>query len=162
MTDIVAGEVVRGVSAVLPGGWEYSAESVDGVHCIGIDMSNGSCNAHLELLNTRSLSPAEFISSYKFSLMQALVEIGARIEEIDPRYPSELRATQDGVAGQIIHIFHPSSPVGHISAITQSQSDLLEVRLIAQSLAIDSSQIQASDDDLVAMKLTPGWEREGL
>ena len=161
MTDIVAGEVVSGVSAVLPGGWEYSAESDDGIHCIGIDMSNGSCNAHLELLNTHSLSPAEFISSYKFSLMQALVEIGAQIQPADKKHPDEVIATKEGLEGRIFHTFHPSSPVGHISAITQSQSDLLEVRLIAQSLAIDSSQIQASDDDLVAMKLTAGWRKEG-
>ena len=158
MTGIAHGLVVDGVSAVLPHGWEYTAESDDGISCIGIDMSNGSCTARFELLNNRSLPAKEFISSYKFSLMQALVELGAHIDEVDSSHPGELSATKDGVAGRIIHIFHESSPVGHLSAITQSQSDLLELRLIAQSLAIDTSQIHASDEDLVAMKLTPGWE----
>lgn len=161
MTEFTRSQLAEGISAVLPPTWQYTAESDDGIHTFAIAMQSPTCNANFELLNHGSLSPAAFISSYKFSLMQALVEIGARIEEIDPHYPSELRATQDGVAGHIIHIFHPNSPVGHISAITQSQSDLLEVRLIAQSLAIDISQIQASDDDLVAMKLTPGWQKEG-
>ena len=150
--------LAQGLSAVLPGAWEYFAESDDGIYTFAIGMRSATCNANFELLNNGSTPPKEFISAYRFSLMEGLVDLAAVIQPPDKKHPDELVATKEGIEGKIFHIFLPTNPVAHISAIYKSESDLLELRLIAQSIAIDTPQIDSSDEELVAMKLAPGWE----
>jgi hypothetical protein len=117
MTEFTRSHLAEGISAVLPPTWQYTAESDDGIHTFAIAMQSPTCNANFELLSHGSLSPAEFISSYKFSLMQALVEIGAQIQPADKKHPDEVIATKEGLEGKIFHTFLPSTPVAHISTI---------------------------------------------
>jgi len=159
MTGILRTILAEGITAALPQGWEYSAESFDAISATGIDMSNGSCQAHFQLLNPKNQSANDFLSSYKFSLMQGLSELGVIFEAIDPRFPSELRATKEGVEGTIIHSFIPTNPVGHLSAIAKTPSDILEVRLIAESIQIDSISRIKTEDELVPMRLSSEWHK---
>lgn len=158
MTEFTRSQLAEGISAVLPPTWQYTAESDDGIHTFAIAMQSPTCNANFELLNHGSLSPAAFISSYKFSLIQALVELGAQIQPADKKHPDEVIATKEGMEGKIFHTFLPSTPVAHISAIYQSESDLLEVRLIAQSLAIEGQPAVAEEGDFARLLIYGSWK----
>ena len=160
MSEITRVQVARGLSFILPGAWEYTAESDDGLITYGIGMRSSTCNANFELLNNGSASPKIFISNYRFSLMEGLIGLGAHILEPDPKKTEELIATKEGIEGKIFHSFLPTKPVAHISAIYQSQSDLIELRLIIESIELTESAFGEVDEELVPIEIvTEHWQR---
>lgn len=159
MSEITRVLLAQGLSAILPGAWEYSAESDDGLVTYGIGMRSSTCDANLEILNNGSTSPKDFVSDYRFSLMEGLIGLGAHFLEPDPKHPDELIATKEGIEGKIFHTFVPTKPVTHISAIYQSPSDLIELRLIRESIELNESAFGEADEELVAMKVSEHWQR---
>lgn len=137
MTNLAHKRLAEGISAVLPLGWEYSAESADGFSTYCIEMTNGSCNVELELLNRRQLSPMDFISAYRFNLMKSLIGLDLNFDPLNKDFPLELIATKNSLIGKVVHILIPSDPVAHLSAMVQTEGDLAELRVIAQSITID-------------------------
>jgi len=162
VADFVRTVLAEGISAFLPTGWEYTAESTDSIHTSGIEMSNGSCNARFELLNSAGMSGREFIDSYRFALMQGLSQLDVAFLPNNPLRPQELAATKEGVPGQIVHILVDTNPIIHISAIPVSDSDLLEVRLIAESITLDESANVKTSEDLVPMRLLGEWHKQAI
>ena len=53
----------------------------------------------------------------------------------------------------------PTKPVTHISAIYQSPSDLIELRLIRESIELNESAFGEAVEELVAMKVSEHWQR---
>ena len=159
MSDIKQVVLAQGLSAVLPRAWEFLAESDDGALSYAIGMKNETCNANFELLNNRAVTPKEFISSYRFSLMQVLIDLGAEIHPVDSKHPDELIATKDGITGKIFHTFIATNPVAHISAIFQNDSDLVELRFIRESITIVREKLESSEEDFIPMRISDQWQR---
>jgi hypothetical protein len=159
MNEIKQVVLAQGLSAVIPSAWELFAESDDGALSYAIGMKSETCNANFELLNNGAVTPKEFISSYRFSLMQGLIELGADIHAVDSKYSDELIATKDGITGKIFHTFIATNPVAHISAIFQSESDLVELRFIRESIIVDHEKLDSSEEDFVPMRISDQWQR---
>lgn len=159
MSGITRVLLAKGLSVVLPGAWEYYAESDDGLVTYGIGMRSPSCSANFELLNNASINSQEFVANFRFSLMKGLIDLGAHFLEPDPKHLNELIATMEGIEGKIFHSFLPSKPVVHISAIYQSASDLIELRLIRDSVELDMTAFGEVDDEIVALELSNKWQR---
>jgi hypothetical protein len=151
--------IAQGLSVVLPSAWECIAESDDGIAVYEIGMSTSTCRASIELLNNVSMGPIEFISIYLFSLMENLAKLGAHIQEPASGQFVELIATKEGIEGTIFHTFVPTNPVTHISAIYQSPTDLTELRLIRDSIQLIESAFEATQEEVVALKVSNEWQR---
>lgn len=158
MTESLRTDLAKGLSAVLPASWEFTAELNDAMECFGIDMGNQSCKAYLELLGHGKQSPKEFISSNLFHLMRTLADIGVKFQEPNNDRAFEIIASKEDLSGKIIHIYIPESPVVHISGITQTQSDLDEIRCISNSIAIDKVLEFEENEGIVPLQLTSGWQ----
>jgi hypothetical protein len=91
--------------------------------------------------------------------MESLTNLGVQILEPDPKHLDELIATKEGLQGRIFHTFVPTKPVTHISAIYQCESDLIELRLIRESIELNESAFGETDEELVAMKVSDQWQR---
>lgn len=152
-------ELGKGISAVLPSGWEYSAETLDGISTLSVQFTNGSCSAELELANNCQISPKEFVSTYRFNLMRMLVDLGFELEPLDTRFPFELISTGESIEGKVVHVLIPTDPVVHLSAITLNDGDLSELRLIIESIRVDEKAKVASDDDYLPIELGSSWHK---
>ena len=149
-----------GVTAVLPPGWKFYAESSDNLQVFAVNMINESCNAQFELLYKPSFDSKELIATYCFNLMQGLSSLGVTFMARDPKFPYEIQAVKEGVNGTIIHIFKPTQPVVHINAIGQSLSDITEVRLIADSITVNPNSFTLSgDEEIIPMVLSKKWQK---
>ena len=160
MSGLLRVKLAEGVMATLPTGWEFRAESSDNLHILAVEMTNGTCNAQFELLHNPLLNAEDLISTYLFNLMQGLDSLDVTFLDRDPKFPFELQASKDGITGTIVHIFKPTTPVIHVSAIAPTPSDLLAVRLIAESISINPDHFKLlNDEELVMMTLSPDWEK---
>ena len=151
-------QLAEGISAVLPPGWEYSAESPDGISTFSIQMTNGSCHAELEILNNRQIPSHEFVLSHRFDLMQSLISLNLKLDPPNKKFPLELLGSKDSIQGKVFHILIPTNPVAHLSAITATDSDLVEVRAIADSIKIDDRAKVEGDEEILPMKLSKEWQ----
>lgn len=151
--------LAQGLLAFLPDLWEFSAESDDGLVVYSVNMKTTTCTAGLELLNNKSIPPKEFISEYRYSLMLGLIDLGVHIQKVDPKHPDELIATKEGLDGTVFHTFLPTSPVAHISAIYRSESDLIDLRRIRDSIIVNESEFTSSTGELVEIKVSEQWDR---
>ena len=160
MPNLIRVKLADGVSASLPTGWEFRAESSDNLHIVAVNITNGTCNAQFELLHNPLLNAEDLISTYSFNLMRGMASLDVTFLDRDPKFPFELQASKDGITGTIVHIFKPTTPVIHISAIAPTLSDLLSVRLIAESISVNPDNFQlSSDEELVMMTLSPDWQK---
>lgn len=160
MQKLLHVNLADGVTAVLPLGWQFHAESSDNAQVFAVKMSNESCNAQFELLYNPSFDSKELISTYCFNLMQGLSSLGVTFIARDPKFPYEIQAIKEGVNGTIIHIFKPTQPVVHVNAIGQSLSDITELRLIADSITVNSNSFTLSgDEEIIPMALSKEWQK---
>lgn len=163
MADFSPIVCAEGLSLILPPNWEYEAEVNSLNETVEIRMNNMSCAATLELLENGATDPETFLSRNRLDLMQALASLGAKFADLDSRFPNEIRATRFGVDGEIVHIWKATNPVVHFSSIVKSEQDLNELRLIGESIQVDTNKVRSSrpvlrQDGYVAMKILGEWE----